>query len=98
MTGALSEAAFQALVTLVAEHTVRKDSCKPADAESVGHLFFWGISRLLGFAQPRLHRVFLPYPLNQPVFEVHGYFSKSGMHVNDTGNKIKTNDKKDQGG
>lgn len=60
MTGALSEAAFRALATLVTEH---KDSCKAGDAESAGHLFFWGSSRLLGFTQP-LHRVFLTYPFN----------------------------------
>ena len=58
MTGALSEAAFQALAGLVTEHAVHKDSCKPVNAESIGHLFFWGISWLLGFALPWLHRVF----------------------------------------
>jgi len=92
--GALSKAAFQALVTLVTEHTVYKDSCKPADAESVRHLIFWGISWLLGFGQPRFHMIFLPYLLNQLVFEVRGYFSKSEMHANDIGNKFKNNNKK----
>lgn len=70
--GALSKAAFQALAALVTEYTVHKDICKPADAESVGPLFFWGISWLLGFAEPWLHGVFLPYPLKQLVSEVHG--------------------------
>lgn len=91
--GALSEAAFRALVMLVTEH---KDSCKPGDAESVAYLCFWGTSWLLGFTQP-LHRVFLTYPLDQPASEVHGYFSMSEMHANDIRNKIKNNyNNKDQ--
>lgn len=76
MMCALSEAAFQPLPALVREHTAHKDGCKPAYAESVGHLFFWGISWLLGFAQPWLQGAFLPYPLNQPLLEVRGYFKQ----------------------
>lgn len=72
MTRALSEAAFQALAALVTEHLLHKDICKPGDAESIGHLFFWGTSWFLGFSQPWLHGEFLPYPLNQPVLRSMG--------------------------